>query len=112
MGFKLSDSLIPRSPHLPSQTVKTFADETLTFSPTGKQVVTDGCRQLPPPSIAASDPCCLGPAANLFCNRGAKFVMTSVGFVPVTARWRSDSHTITALCHSESGGRRERRSEE
>ncbi|GBM57143.1 hypothetical protein AVEN_71516-1 [Araneus ventricosus] len=37
---------------------------------------------------------------------------SDVGIVPVTARWRSDSHTVTALCHSESRGRRERRSEE
>ncbi|GBN29099.1 hypothetical protein AVEN_147956-1 [Araneus ventricosus] len=29
---------------------------------------------------------------------------TYVGFVPVIARWRSDSYTVTALCHSESGG--------
>ncbi|GBN96410.1 hypothetical protein AVEN_268639-1 [Araneus ventricosus] len=29
-------------------------------------------------------------------------VNVTVGFVPVTARWRSDSHTVTALCHSES----------
>ncbi|GBL75135.1 hypothetical protein AVEN_190501-1, partial [Araneus ventricosus] len=34
------------------------------------------------------------------------------GFVTVTNRWRSDSHAVTALCHSESEGRREARSDE
>ncbi|GBO29901.1 hypothetical protein AVEN_249386-1 [Araneus ventricosus] len=34
-----------------------------------------------------------------------------MGFVPVTARWRRDSHTVTALCHSESEVRRGVRSD-